>query len=77
MQVPEVMPVMNEINKTFEDECSWQFITNRWNCTGVRSPIYIDSELEGTYLQEPCKHVYTYDHDDIYKSTDTCPLLQW
>ena len=41
------MVVMNEVREIFENECSWQFKTSRWNCSGVEPPIY-SSELRGT-----------------------------
>ena len=48
IQVPEAMVVMNKVMERFEDECRWQFKTNRWNCTNVTSPVYVSTDLEGT-----------------------------
>lgn len=45
--VSQAMVVMNEVMEIFRDECSWQFKTSRWNCTGITPPVYVNTELEG------------------------------
>ena len=47
LEVPRAMVVLSDAMATFEDECSWQFKTSRWNCTGVTAPVYVNTELEG------------------------------
>ena len=44
------MVVMNQVEEIFCDECSWQFKTNRWNCTDVTPPIYSHTGLQGKTL---------------------------
>ena len=50
LEVPRAMVVLSDVLATFEDECSWQFKTSRWNCTGVRAPVYVNTDLEGIYV---------------------------
>ena len=47
MQMPEAMLIMNDVSSIFQNECTWQFKTNRWNCSGVVSPIYSTLDMEG------------------------------
>lgn len=54
VQVPDVMVVMNEVRQIFGEECSWQFKTSRWNCTGVTPPIYDDIQMEGMNCADKC-----------------------
>lgn len=51
-EVPRAMAVLSDVIATFADECSWQFKTSRWNCTGVKAPVYVDTEMEGPYVQK-------------------------
>lgn len=45
------MAVLSDVIATFADECSWQFKTNRWNCTGIKAPVYVDTEMEGARVR--------------------------